>query len=589
VADSDGDDAVAVRSAADLRFIDWAWSIHLFTFLIVCQARRLGTTRPLVPINISLVSQGKRTLVAILVIALIGVLVMLRATGLGIGISPDSVIYLDAGRNLAQGRGLIAITGRSIESSPLTHYPPLYPASLALISKTGVTLETAARWLNAILFGTNIFLVGLALMFCARNSFWLPVLGAFLTLTAPDILASHSVALTEPLYVALTLGGVLLLASYLQNGGRRLLLMAAILIAASCLTRYVGLATIGAGAIALLILERSNNKPGRFALSFRNESFRRRVVDALIFVAACCLSMAVLAIRNALKSGAASDRELVFHPVKSQQIVAAFSTMAQWLLVGKVRVDLRFIAFIIQILVMAGLTIFVMSKRRAHQNDGREAGSKLPHVLIIFIAAYLILWLVTMTFLEADDVLDSRSLLPVHFAALVLGLWLTRQLYDRALKAGPIRISFLVLALLLAGSYTFRGARWLKLVKADGQGYASRSWRESPTMAEIRKLPAAIPVYTNAIDAVYYLSGRRALDLPPRIIRGTGRPNQQYENDVERMKTDIQAHNGVLVYFHAFPERWVLPSESELRSRLPFEVVTLSDGSIFLPSSPRSR
>lgn len=513
-------------------------------------------------------------------LAIAGVFVVLVATRHGVGVLPDSIIYFDAARNLENGRGLVVISGTKSELTPLVHYPPLYSLLLALIIKGGVTIETAARWLNAILFAVNIFLVGAAIAFSVGKSFWLPVLGALLTLTAPDVLAIHSVAMTEPLYLALTLGGLLLLARFLQNGRRSLLVMVAILIALSCLTRYVGLATIATATIGIMLLDRTENTGGRFAFSFRRETLRRRILDTVIFVVLCGLPVVIWSMRNRLVSEV-SDRHLAFHPVKFQQIVSAFSTVSQWLLLGKVRNDLRLVVFVVEILAVASLIIFLLRKREHNEDDRLRRLVKLPCLLVIFIVAYVALLLLTITFVETDNVLDSRSLLPVHIAALVLGSCLLRALYRSASQSRAIQILLVALAVMLAGSYMLRGGRWLALVQADGQGFVSRAWQESSTMAEVRKLPAGIPIYTNGVDAVYYLSGRRAFDIPPRIIHGTGRPNEHYEGELSRMNDELQAQKGVLVYFRALPERWFLPSEDELRSRLSPQVRSFSDGSIF--------
>ena len=462
----------------------------------------------------------------------------------------------------------------------------MYSSLLALALKGGITIETAARWLSASLFGANIFLVGYAIAFSVRKSFWLPVLGALLTLTAPDLLAIHSVAMTEPLYLALTLGGLLLLARYLQNGRRSLLVMAAILIALSCLTRYVGVATIASALIGIMLLERTENAGVGFAFSFRSESMRRRVLDAVIFAMLCGLPVVIWSIRNRLIGGI-PDRHLAFHPVTLQQIVPAFSTAAQWLLLGKVRSDLRVIAFVIEILALATLTIFLLSRRARDQGDRKEQPTKLPQLLVIFIAAYVALLFVTITFVEIDIVLDSRSLLPVHFAALVLGMCLARMFYRRASQSRWIRIVLVALAFLLVGSYTLRGGRWLARAQADGQGFASRAWKESPTMAQIRKLPPGIPIYSNGVDAIYYFNGRRAREIPPQIIHGSAQPNPHYDAELQQMIEDLRTHNGVLVYFNTFPERWFLPLESELKGRLGLtESAITADGSFYEVRSP---
>lgn len=527
-------------------------------------------------------TKQSKVLSIIAALALAGVFVMIFATRFGIGVPPDATVYFDAAHNLANGRGLVVISGAGVELIPLTHYPPLYSSLLALASASGASVETAARWLNAIVFGVNIFLVGLSIAFCARNLFWLPVTGAFLTLTAPDVLAMHSVALTEPLYLVLTFGGLLALATYLQNQRRGFLLAGSILIALSFLTRYVGVVGVVTGVLALLLLNRDESEGVRFAFSFSGKSFRRRVFDTLIFVSVSCVPVALWSIRNRLATGGASDRQIAFHPVKFQQIISAFSTGAQWLLLGKVRLDVRSLAFIIEVIIVTSLTIYLMKKGRRSDGDHAEARTKLPHLLGIFVIVYIAFLIFAITFFETDNVLDSRSLLPVHFALLVLAPCFAGSLYRRAAESRSIRIVFMVLALLLAGSYMFRGARWLARAQADGQGYASRAWKGSPTVAQLGRLPLGIPIYSNGVDAIYYLTGRRALDIPPKTIHGTGRPNPLYQAELNKMADDLREHDGVLVYFNTLPERWFLPLEGELQSQLPLTaVVTAADGSLF--------
>ncbi|HVQ39512.1 MAG TPA: hypothetical protein VMS31_18380, partial [Pyrinomonadaceae bacterium] len=116
----------------------------------------------------------------ILLLALLAILIVWLATRFGIGITPDSTVYLDAAHNLLNGRGLTALTGRG-EFEPLTHYPPLYPAVLALLTRLGIwfgaqSVEGTARVLNSFIFGANVLLVGIGIRSYARSSYWLPVI-----------------------------------------------------------------------------------------------------------------------------------------------------------------------------------------------------------------------------------------------------------------------------------------------------------------------------------------------------------------------------------------------------------------------------
>src|SRR5262245_38410829 len=90
----------------------------------------------------------------------LAVVLLLFATRPGLGVGPDSTTYLDAARHLRQGEGLVVLEG-SHGTRPLSHYPPLYPALLALAGTASADALAGARALHALLFGVNVLLVGL--------------------------------------------------------------------------------------------------------------------------------------------------------------------------------------------------------------------------------------------------------------------------------------------------------------------------------------------------------------------------------------------------------------------------------------------
>ncbi len=510
-----------------------------------------------------------KSLPILIILGAIGVLTLFAVTRFGIGITPDSTVYIDAAHSLLRGDGLSVLSGTSSELKPLTHYPPLYSCLLASIGTVGVGLTIAARWLNAILFGANIFLVGLIIGAYARQVFWLPVLGSFLTLTAPDVLLIHSSALTEPLFICFVLIGLLCLAFFIDNQQRRFLIAASVAMGLSFLTRYVGIVSVLSGVVVILI--------------FNSKGLSRRLMDALIFGLISCAPIGLWAIRNHFATGGATDRQFVFHPVPLHQLVSGSSTIAWWLLLSQVRTDIRVTALLLEVAAIAGLTLYLLKRKKRIRLDGEvRAFAKLPHILLVFIVLYLGFLVFTATFIDADTVFDHRSLLPVRVATLALVPCLTRNVYLRSQPSRLIRLTFVLLAIIFSIAYSVRAAKWLLPARRDGQGYASRSWRESATIARVRGLPAGVPIYSNGYDAIYYLTSRHAILIPERIIHGTGRPNVNYNPEIEKMRDDLREHNGFLVYFNTLPERWSLPSESELNERLSLRLAAAeSDGSIY--------
>jgi hypothetical protein len=534
---------------------------------------------------------GNNTAVLVLLAGLAVVIVWL-ATRFGIGVMPDSTVYLDAARNLLQGRGLVVLTGRG-QFRPLTHYPPVYPAVLALLTRAGsllggVSIETVARVLNSFLFGANVLLVAIAIRDYARDSYWSPLLGALLAFTAPDIAGIHTLALTEGLFIFFSLSGLISLSRYILTRRGAWLVLSSVAIAMALLTRYVGIALVFTGVLVLLFVNGRN--------------FGRRCLDALGFGLIACAPMALWAIRSIRVGEGVSDREFVFHPAGLRQIVVGLSTVSSWLLLGKVRSDLRIFFFVVEI-VAAGLFVFYLRRRRQaqvaveeyHPDNAatggifrtRRGSSPLLIILLIFIVSYLAFLIFTASFVDADTVLDARALLPVHVAAIVLVCGLARKTFESFKERSAIRTTFVALAIIFVVSYSTRGAIWFMHTRQDGQGYASRAWRESETITQVKKLPAGVPIYSNAYDAIYYLTNRPAIYIPEKVKHGTGLDNENYATEVASMGREIKERNGVLVYFYTLPERWFLPSEAELKQQLNLRNMDInSDGSVYAGTDP---
>src|SRR5947207_6883 len=138
--------------------------------------------------------------------AALAVALTLRATGhWGPGAEPDSVTYLAAARHLRTGHGFADLDG-----SPLTLFPPVFPAAVAALEWFGLGPLPAARILNAVLFG---LLVVLAAVWTRRISGSPPLGGAVAVIVAvaSPMVAMASTALSEPIGIVLVVACLALL------------------------------------------------------------------------------------------------------------------------------------------------------------------------------------------------------------------------------------------------------------------------------------------------------------------------------------------------------------------------------------------
>jgi hypothetical protein len=327
------------------------------------------------------------------------------------------------------------------------------------------------------------------------------------------------------------------------------------------------------------------------------------LLDAFIFGLIAGAPMALWTFRNIRHAEGMTDREFSFHPIRLRQMVAGLSTISSWLLLGKVRTDFRVVFFVLEVAAAGLFVVYLFRRGRANalvNKDRpdtaadetarlckRRSLSSLPIIFMVFIVIYVLFLIFTAFFVDADTVLDLRALAPVHVAAIVLVSGLAWRGFASFREVRPIRIVFVAFAIILLGSYSVRLGKWLIEARKDGQGYASRAWKESKTIAGVRNLPAGVPIYSNGYDAIYYLTRRPAIYLPERVIHGTGRANENYTTGVERMGKALKERDGRLIFFHTLPERWFLPSEDELKQQLKLRSVEMnSDGSVYAGTDP---
>lgn len=82
----------------------------------------------------------RRARVAVWLLAAGGAGLLAWITRKGLGLTPDSLTYLDTARQVLDGRGLL-FTSWYGTLQPLTHYPPVYPWLLAQLGRIAPSLE----------------------------------------------------------------------------------------------------------------------------------------------------------------------------------------------------------------------------------------------------------------------------------------------------------------------------------------------------------------------------------------------------------------------------------------------------------------
>ena len=179
--------------------------------------------------------------------ALGAALVMARVLPHGVGLTHDSLYYIEVARNVLAGEGFVNHDG-----AIHTIWPPGYPILLTIAGLGIVDPHTIAAPLNAVLFGLTIFAVGRYLRWRLETRFL--ALWACLALALALPLADLArFAMPEMAFILFTTLALIQTDRALRYDGRAALVWAAILCALAWQMRYIGAAVPALAGLALLL------------------------------------------------------------------------------------------------------------------------------------------------------------------------------------------------------------------------------------------------------------------------------------------------------------------------------------------------
>ncbi len=336
-------------------------------------------------------------------IGIVGFLLMLRITPFGAGVNPDSTVYIGGAKSILSGMGF------SSDGGPITRFPPLYSLFLAATSLFDGDFVQAARVLNALFFGLNAVLLAFAVSLAAGRNLLATTGAGFFFITSEPFLQLHAWASSEPLFIALFLGCIILISMYVIRPTLSLLIASSLCMGLALVTRYVGIALLPAALVIVFI-------------GASGQHLSRRFRDTLIWLALACAPLLILLVRNAATGGSATSRIFVFHPMSlSHYINDIINVMLVYFAPLFLPPQVRRVIFGLLTVVFLALLV-VLFKRRSQEVHWRSMGIVLPISCFGFALSYLLFLFVSLNFLDASTPTDARILSPI-LAILVIGLF----------------------------------------------------------------------------------------------------------------------------------------------------------------------
>ncbi len=478
-----------------------------------------------------------------------GTFLVLRATPEGLGLSDDSIAYIAGARSLLTGDGYREIWLAT--SQPVTHFPPGFSSVLAFFGLFGLDPLRGARFVNAILFGLSAGLLGVIAWRMTPSLTAGLVLAALFVLNG-DLLQVHSVAMSEPLFIFLSLCAFWNFDLYFERPpssvGRGIagewwwMIACGVFTGMAYLTRYAGLALVATFIVATCVLR---------------TSWRKRSTSIAIFLAGFLPFAIAWSVRNQLIAESATNRAFAWHPITTENLRTGLRVFTEFLVpvtswyraivkqagVMEAMTILILGAVTIWVIVQAWKTIAQPRQAEALERGGKESREVITFTTALYLLAYLALIVASMTMFDAATKFKLRILAPVFVSLLILlvylGIWLRKK--NHALVV--------VLTFVFLGFSLYKQTVTVGTWSQSGLGYASFQWYDSEAMAYLREIPDDVMIFTNEPGAVYLYTGRGALVLPSGYDSARAETIDGFEEGVALMQNEINAGNAVLVIF----------------------------------------
>jgi len=481
--------------------------------------------------------------------ALIGFfLIQIFSRHSGIGISPDSVTYLSAARHLVHGKGFI-----SFDDLPVVDFPFAYPCFLTVISFfTRLDPLQFGPLLNGLLFGLLLYISGGIMNGFNKPSAWYKRILLICILLSPAMQEVYSYLWSETVFLILILFFIISISNYLKQYTTGWLLISILICSLSCLTRYAG--------VFLIIT-------GLFLLFFnRAFTWRKRILDCMLFGSISFSLLLINIIRNLKETGLAMGPR----PRNDEGILKIMEyfggVLCDWLLLE--RMPLLAITLTIVLLILFAAAI-IFNKNRKKSKYGFE------YTMAVTGLIYCIFMIITSSYTRYEQ-FTNRLLSPIFIPLLwCISCWIPGFINKRSIRLKWVYgILFLLITVWFLNAQVRADYEYYDGVKDAGiPGYREDPFVQSDIVQFLEKnkniFDPRIPIYSNAGEAVYFVTGIAArqlpfLDFPTQV--------QQYYN----------GKNNYLVWFNDLDN----PSMPDLKSILQHQDMTvvkeLKDGVVYV-------
>jgi hypothetical protein len=466
----------------------------------------------------------------------------------GVGISPDSIMYMSTARNLNAHMGL-----NYFGNKPIVAFPVFFPVFLAIIQFITQTDPLVfAPILTGLLFAAVIFLSGVIMerfTFPSKLYKWL-VLGALIL--SPSLLEIYSMLWSETLFMVLMLVFFIAYKNYLRSYSIQALLLVALVAAISCITRYAAITLVGTGGILLL---------------FETHLPTRKKIGHILLFGSISVSLLIAnVVRNSLVTHTGTGPRYKSLTSLSQNMHYAGTVFCDWLTLTQKQYGW---AVIITALVVLGfILVFLYNTLKNSARFG-----SYENIAVTFFIAYslfIILWATINRF----ETINNRLLSPLFIPF----LWGCTYWLPVVLKHTRSKFRLILISLATCVGLIFiynEGTTDYQRYDDQGDygvpGFTDDTWNKSPLVATLKKpglFKPTYPIYNNLCEGFYFFTGKGSEYIP----------NIDSAKQIKRFYAQKRFY---IVYFDQFPDKALLTLKQVQQQRPLKPIFTCPDGGIY--------
>ncbi|WP_292947294.1 glycosyltransferase family 39 protein [Olleya sp. UBA1516] len=455
-----------------------------------------------------------------------------------LGVTPDSVSYIQIVKSILLGNGIVDENGILI-----THWPPLYPLLVALTTKLfNCSILTGAFILNVGLLSTISLIFYNLLTTLKIDKKVIPFIVILLLTSYTSLVFIYF--LSEGLFMVLLLLVTLLFIKWVKTNSYKYLIWAGVISSALLLTRYAGFGYIVGFGFYILIFHKSKIKP--------------RLKAVLIYTISSLSLFILWLIYCYYFNNSNTIRNIDFFGFRFRRLLSLTKTIIYWFLYN------GYIATII----LSFMVISFFKFKTIQKIIIAQVKSCTPIILLLvtLLCSYTVFIVLSISFFDENVPVNTRIFFPFYFIILTLVVLILNPIL-KPKQYQPITIVFFIILLLsnILNTYQLRVNHY-----QNGTQYSAEVWKNSQSINYI-KSKDTLNLYTNAHDIMRFYKNVNNHKLP--FVN-----TKTYDSALQKMTQDIKQGKAQILFFDNINRRYFISKPDLLTHFKDFKIHYFKDG-----------